>query len=903
MLFIHRGDSAVVTSSVALMGPETYDNVGNETYLTTNRLPKGTGKEHLVDSNISDDGTQIRLNSNTEITGSLLISGTISVPGQNIITRSGGGETTELSFFNGSNTIGGTSALTYAFPKLTLGLSTSGNNEDYNLLIQRHGTSLSPGAASSTPALQVLDYAGDGHCSYQVTGIVDIVAPRISNIDTNAGNINLLRVANDDGTALHISGKNRVFIGKTSQTDNGQQLQVNGISRFDGCLFVNDKYYGLASLSDNILEVINTNTTAGYGLYVRGGGTDAGRYVARFKNAADEDVMWVGRKSVGIGAAASDCISLFIKGNSVDSPQLRMEGICNPVVIMGDTTTGTTDTGFINLYNEGTLRIRLDTDTAGLSYINANRFIVGATTSCNAKFRVRHDDTDATYTSKIQAVFGPSDYLDSDATNVFGGGTSETQFTNGNTTRPAMISLGGSLNVDESLGVINFFRSGNSDNYRSRVTIFAQGQSTGTANQHGAYLEFRTANDGVASPEAVARFEARGSFMVFRRNDNMTFADSVGALYVRQNGNHDSTQEEFRIVGRNIGFFSHTGTRHVGINSCGILGIGYAGTPAATSKIFISRSDQYGLHLDAGSGYARIQTTDDNLYLKVGSNDMVTINSSAITMCSTVTPSNVSTPNFTIIETGVSKSVTGYNYDATQPMAMVITQTAATTLGLLRASEDTVGSTLRGMKGRCNALNISSPLNGDDIFSVEGWAWHGSGPNYPKLGGGMKFVKDDNWGTASTRAPMRTEFYNANSTTTTQTTLIIYPSGNASLTGTLTEGASDIRLKTNVTKIENALCKINQLEGFTYNWNTLSPLYNCNITNKEVGVSAQAVKEVLPEVVSLAPFDVDNLDSTKSKSGENYLTIQYEKLVPLLIEGMKEQQCTINLLKSCIGIN
>jgi hypothetical protein len=80
-------------------------------------------------------------------------------------------------------------------------------------------------------------------------------------------------------------------------------------------------------------------------------------------------------------------------------------------------------------------------------------------------------------------------------------------------------------------------------------------------------------------------------------------------------------------------------------------------------------------------------------------------------------------------------------------------------------------------------------------------------------------------------------------------------------------------------------------------------LYNCNITNKEVGVSAQAVKEVLPEVVSLAPFDVDNLDSTKSKSGENYLTIQYEKLVPLLIEGMKEQQCTINLLKSCIGIN
>jgi hypothetical protein len=377
----------------------------------------------------------------------------------------------------------------------------------------------------------------------------------------------------------------------------------------------------------------------------------------------------------------------------------------------------------------------------------------------------------------------------------------------------------------------------------------------------------------------------------------MTFADSVGALYVRTNGNHAANEEEFRIVGRNIGFFSHTGTRHAGINSSGILGIGYGGTPAATSKIFVSRSDQYGLHLDAANGYGRIQCTDDNLYLKVGSNDMININSTSITLSSTVTASNVATPNFTILETGVSKTVTGYGYDATQPMAMVITQTAATTLGLMRASEDTVGSTLRGMKARGNASTIASPSNGDDIFSVEGWAWHGSGPNYPKLGGGMKFVKDDNWGTASTRAPMRTEFYNANSTTTTQTTLIIYPSGNASLTGALTQNASDIRLKTNITKIENALEKINQLEGFTYNWNELSPMYNANTTTKEVGLSAQAVNEVLPEVVRLAPFDEDKLDGTNSKSGENYLTVQYEKLVPLLIEGIKELKQQNNSLQ------
>jgi hypothetical protein len=74
MLFIHRGDSSVVTSSVTLMGPETYDNVGNETYPTLNIIQKGTGKEHLVDSCIFDNGTTTCIKNNLVGTGT--ISGT-----------------------------------------------------------------------------------------------------------------------------------------------------------------------------------------------------------------------------------------------------------------------------------------------------------------------------------------------------------------------------------------------------------------------------------------------------------------------------------------------------------------------------------------------------------------------------------------------------------------------------------------------------------------------------------------------------------------------------------------------------------------------------------------------------------------------------------------------------------
>ena len=76
-VFVHRGNGTNVTSSHFVMGPETYDNLGNETYLTNNRLVKGTGKEHIVDSNITDDGTTISLGSNVVITGSITVSGNV----------------------------------------------------------------------------------------------------------------------------------------------------------------------------------------------------------------------------------------------------------------------------------------------------------------------------------------------------------------------------------------------------------------------------------------------------------------------------------------------------------------------------------------------------------------------------------------------------------------------------------------------------------------------------------------------------------------------------------------------------------------------------------------------------------------------------------------------------------
>jgi len=85
-IFVHKGDATgAITSSHFLLGPETYNDLGNETYLTANRIPKGTGIEHLRDSNITDTGTIVSINSNTIITGSLTISGSVISPQGNDI--------------------------------------------------------------------------------------------------------------------------------------------------------------------------------------------------------------------------------------------------------------------------------------------------------------------------------------------------------------------------------------------------------------------------------------------------------------------------------------------------------------------------------------------------------------------------------------------------------------------------------------------------------------------------------------------------------------------------------------------------------------------------------------------------------------------------------------------------
>jgi hypothetical protein len=123
----------------------------------------------------------------------------------------------------------------------------------------------------------------------------------------------------------------------------------------------------------------------------------------------------------------------------------------------------------------------------------------------------------------------------------------------------------------------------------------------------------------------------------------------------------------------------------------------------------------------------------------------------------------------------------------------------------------------------------------------------------------------------------------------------LYAYGEIQSNSEITAYASDRRLKTDIRPISNAIEKVKSLNGVIYKWNDLAATHGFDQTKDMSGVIAQEVEAVFPEVIRLAPFDSDIHGN--SVSGENYKTVQYEKIVPLLIEAIKELSLEIEELK------
>ena len=129
--------------------------------------------------------------------------------------------------------------------------------------------------------------------------------------------------------------------------------------------------------------------------------------------------------------------------------------------------------------------------------------------------------------------------------------------------------------------------------------------------------------------------------------------------------------------------------------------------------------------------------------------------------------------------------------------------------------------------------------------------------------------------------------------------------GAVNVHGNITAFTSDRRLKENVRVIDSPLSKIMKINGYYFDWNEKSREFGLKprFEKNDVGFLAQEVQEIIPQIVAPAPFDQKMHPITNeysSISGDDYLTVQYERIVPLLLEAIKELKGEVDDLKNQI---
>lgn len=98
--------------------------------------------------------------------------------------------------------------------------------------------------------------------------------------------------------------------------------------------------------------------------------------------------------------------------------------------------------------------------------------------------------------------------------------------------------------------------------------------------------------------------------------------------------------------------------------------------------------------------------------------------------------------------------------------------------------------------------------------------------------------------------------------------------------------SSDIKFKTNLTKIPDALNKIEQMNGYTFNFNENAEIIGIKDTStRHIGVIAQEIEKIVPELVTTVQ---------SPEEGESIKQVHYDKMSSLLLEGIKELKTIID---------
>ncbi|MBN1339564.1 MAG: tail fiber domain-containing protein [Bacteroidales bacterium] len=186
-------------------------------------------------------------------------------------------------------------------------------------------------------------------------------------------------------------------------------------------------------------------------------------------------------------------------------------------------------------------------------------------------------------------------------------------------------------------------------------------------------------------------------------------------------------------------------------------------------------------------------------------------------------------------------------------------------------SDGTKSTSTDGINWRINnggyALGIENIATGGSGLLVDAGNYSGTGAtvaHFVSNNNSIMYIGENgNVGIGTTSPSQRLTVYNGTTTGTYTTTGWIH--------------SSDARLKTNITPVDHALEKVKQLDGVYYQWKD-------GPGEKQIGLIAQEVEKVLPEVVC--------------KDNEGYYGLSYGSMVPLLIEAVKEQQSQLDKMES-----
>jgi len=318
------------------------------------------------------------------------------------------------------------------------------------------------------------------------------------------------------------------------------------------------------------------------------------------------------------------------------------------------------------------------------------------------------------------------------------------------------------------------------------------------------------------------------------------------------------------------------------ITNAGNVGIGNS-TPS--SKLVVAGAVELGN--TTVTGFANVTTTatiGTGFTLTSGTNNRVGIGNTtpahalsvtgttnlggAVTGITTLAAGNTTVTGFVSANNAYANGTTGQSFRATTPGVAQGEKSALTMYATFTGSGD------------------NGPRRVADIVGgYIGGTWGNETLTFHVGIGGQ----NDNANTTTQRLLVNTTSFAANNLAFSGITTLA--AGNTSITGFITATGditaffSDDRLKDRYSNIPNAVEKVKSLNGFYYEPNITAQDLGYQ-KEMHVGVSAQEVNAIMPEIVAPAPID------------NKYLTVKYDRLVPLLIEAIKEQQTQIDELKA-----